>query len=48
MTNAQAKIKLEQAREMIREAWLDTLPEDIQADIEKIYNELKYIAEDIA
>lgn len=47
MTNAQAKQKLEQARELIREAWLDSLPQDIQDDLQKIYNELRYIAEDI-
>jgi hypothetical protein len=47
MTNAQAKQKLEQARELIREAWLDSLPQDIQSDLEKVYDDLKWIAEDI-
>lgn len=47
MTNEQVKQKLEQARELIREAWVDSLPQDIQNDLEKIYDDLKWIGEDI-
>lgn len=44
--NAKQKT-LEQARELIRSVWTDDLPQDIQDDLEKIYNELRYISEDI-
>jgi hypothetical protein len=38
---------LEQARELIRSVWTDDLPQDIQDDLQKVYEELKWIAEDI-
>ena len=38
---------IEQARELIRSAWTDDLPMDIQKDLENIYNELKFIAEEL-
>lgn len=39
--------KLEQARELIRSVWTDDLAQDIQDDLQKIYDDLKWIAEDI-
>jgi hypothetical protein len=39
---------LEQARELIRSAWTDELPQDIQNDLGKIYEELKWLADDLA
>lgn len=39
--------KLEQARELIRSVWTDDLAQDIQDDLAKIYDELKWIAEDL-
>jgi hypothetical protein len=38
---------LEQARELIRSVWTDDLPQDIQDDLQKVYEELKWIAEDV-
>jgi len=39
--------KLEQARELIRSVWTDDLAQDIQDDLQKIYDDLRWIAEDI-
>lgn len=38
---------LEQAREIIRSVWTDDLAQDIQNDLERIYDELKWISEDL-
>lgn len=38
---------LERAREIIRSVWTDELPQDIQSDLERIYDDLKWISEDI-
>lgn len=45
MNDKQAK--LEQARELIRSVWTDDLPHDIQEDLSKIYDELRWIAEEL-
>jgi len=41
------QLLIEQARELIRKAWTDDLPDDIQRDLERIYDDLKWIAEDL-
>ena len=38
---------IEQARELIRQAWTDDLEQDLQNDLEQIYNDLKWISEDL-
>lgn len=39
--------KLEMARELIREVWTDDLPEDIQKELEQVYDDLRWISEDL-
>lgn len=47
MTADQIKRTLNEARDKLREGWQDSLPDDIQRDLERIYDELKWIIEDI-